>query len=206
MLSRSLNAVVRSRRHSPILTRALSSAAIEMPPLFECDHHDPEEWTRLFTAEAEKIRSDVSHYESANILKSLTKADLLRGRLVHTRASGEKGKERCDTRVQFVLAPEDALQYVMWREERAQLEPLHPPTKINRGFFQCLLESIVSTETNLSTETMDFVRFSTPCPTPMGISSISVSAEKAVDVSGLPKFPCINAPSGGFDLRTSRDC
>ena len=130
----------------------------------------------------------------------------LRGRLVHTRASGEKGKERCDTRVQFVLAPEDALQYVMWREERAQLEPLHPPTKINRGFFQCLLESIVSTETNLSTETMDFVRFSTPCPTPMGISSISVSAEKAVDVSGLPKFPCINAPSGGFDLRTSRDC
>lgn len=78
MLSRSLNAVVRSRRHSPILTRALSSAAIEMPPLFECDH-DPEEWTRLFTAEAEKIRSDVSHYESANILKSLTKADLLRG-------------------------------------------------------------------------------------------------------------------------------
>ena len=79
MLSRSLNAVVRSRRHSPILTRALSSAAIEMPPLFECDHHDPEEWTRLFTAEAEKIRSDISHYESANILKSLTKADLLRG-------------------------------------------------------------------------------------------------------------------------------
>ena len=78
MLSRSLNAVVRSRRHSSILTRALSSAAIEMPPLFECDH-DPEEWTRLFTAEAEKIRSDVSHYESANILKSLTKADLLRG-------------------------------------------------------------------------------------------------------------------------------
>ena len=78
MLSRSLNAVARSRRHSSILTRALSSAAIEMPPLFECDH-DPEEWTRLFTAEAEKIRSDVSHYESANILKSLTKADLLRG-------------------------------------------------------------------------------------------------------------------------------
>ena len=153
--------------------------------------------------------------ECANALSSQTRLTglmspgtqfSLRGRLVHTRPSGEKGKERCDTRVQFVLAPEDALQYVMWREERAQLEPLEPPTKINRGFFQCLLESIVSTETNLSTETMDFVRFSTPCPTPMGISSISVSAEKAVDVSGLPKFPCINAPSGEFDLRTSRDC
>ena len=153
--------------------------------------------------------------ESANALSSHTRLTgllspgpqfSLRGRLVHTRASGEKGAQGCDTRVQFVLTPEDALQYLTWREECSQVERLQPPTKINRGFFQCLLESVVSTETNLSTETMGFVLFSTPCPTPMGISSISVSAEKAVDVSGLPKFPCINAPGGGFDLRTSRDC
>ena len=92
----------------------------------------------------------------------------VRGRLVHTRAIGDNGKHRFQggTRVQFVLAPEDALQYLTWRNERAQFEPLQPPAKINRGFFQCW------------------------------------AYEKAVDVSSVPKFPCINTPS----LRTSRDC
>ena len=143
----------------------------------------------------------------------------LRGRLVHTRASrasGENGEERHKrgTRVQqFVLAPEDGLQYSTWRKQRGQLEPLQPPTKINRYFFQGPMGATVSAETMGS----------------VLLSLTNDSTEKAVDISSVPKFPCINTPSlvkaegaitlwrqraqsrkgegSGFEyLRTSRDC
>ena len=138
--------------------------------------------------------------ECANALSSQTRLTgllspgpqfSLRGRLIQQRFQG-------GTRAQFTLAPEDALQHLTWRNERTQLEPLQPPTKINRGFFQ-------------ASSNRGFFQD---------------SADKAVDVSTVPKFPCINTPSlveaegafktcqwkgegpggTGFDLRTSRDC
>ena len=141
--------------------------------------------------------------ECANALSSQTRLTgllspgpqfSLRGRIIQQRFQG-------GTRAQFILAPEDALQYLTWRNERTQLEPLQPPTRINRGFFQ-------------ATSNRGYFQD---------------SAEKAVDVSSVPKFPCINTPSlvegnleippfktcqwkgegpggTGFDLRTSRDC
>ena len=138
--------------------------------------------------------------ECANALSSQTRLTgllspgpqfSLRGRLIQQRFQG-------GTRAQFILAPEDALQHLTWRNERTQLEPLQPPTKINRGFFQ-------------ASSNRGFFQD---------------SADKAVDVSTVPKFPCINTPSlveaegvfktcqwkgegpggTGFDLRTSRDC
>ena len=136
----------------------------------------------------------------------------LRGRLVKTptRANGDDGERRQrGTRVQqFVLAPEDGHQYLTWRKQRGQLEPLQPPSKISRDLFEGPMGSTVSTEM------MGFVH----------LSLTSDSAKNAVGVSSTPKFPCINTPSLeeaegtirlsrwkgeglGFDyLRTSRDC
>ena len=138
----------------------------------------------------------------------------LRGRLVSTRrarASGDnygEHQQQRGTRVQqFVLAPEDGLQHLTWRKQRGLLEPLQPPSEINRDIFQGPMGSTVSAEM------MGYVL----------LSLTSDSAEKALGISSVPKFPCINEPSlveaegaiklcqcmgsgSGFDLRTSRDC
>ena len=118
----------------------------------------------------------------------------LRGRLVHSRAraSGDNGEQpQGGTRAQqFVLAPEDGLQYLMWRKQRGRLELLQPPSKINRDVFQGPMVSTVSTEM------MGFVLLSLT-------SDYSLEKQKAVGISSVPKFPCINTPeAGGVGINT----